>query len=145
MATNAPSCPPSAAAEAGLLTEAPLDAESLLRGLAGLEDGAALTFLGIVRGRENGRPISAIVYEAYRGMAEKELSKILSEARSRWPVKAAVRHRTGRVAVGQASLAVAVLGAHRREAFEALHYIVEQIKARAAIWKIRFEQAGEPA
>lgn len=142
MAMKSLSYPPSAAAEADgavTLSAQPLSLDAMLRRFESAQDGAVVSFQGVVRGTEEGAPIAAIAYEAYQGMALAELSRIVREARERWPVTAAVAHRTGRVAVSEASLIVAVRGAHRREAFEACQYIVDQVKARAAIWKVEYE------
>lgn len=145
MATRSLSCPPSAAVDADgavTLSEAPLSLDALLRRFESPRDGAVVSFQGVVRGSEDGAPIAAITYESYQGMARAELSRIVREARERWPVAAAVAHRVGRVAVAEASLVVVVRGAHRREAFEACQYVVDQIKARAAIWKVEYEWTG---
>ena len=122
------------------LSPDPLDLSSLVRLVEAPGHGAVVTFSGVVRGSEAGSPIRAILYEAYPDMARRELDRIVNEVRERWPVAAAVAHRTGRVAVGEPSLIVAVGGAHRREALEACEYAVEQIKARATIWKVEFER-----
>lgn len=142
MATRSPSSPPSAAADAVALSAEPLALEALLRRLEGPEHGAVVSFLGVVRASEDGSPIRAITYEAYPGMASKQLAEIVREARERWPIEAAVSHRVGRVAVSEPSLAVVVRGAHRREAFDACQFVVDQIKARAAIWKVEYEWAA---
>jgi molybdopterin synthase catalytic subunit len=122
------------------LSPDPLDLAAMVRLVEAPGHGAIVTFSGIVRASEAGSPIRAILYEAYPDMARRELDKIVNEARERWPVAAAVAHRTGRVAVCEPSLIVAVGGAHRREALEACEYVVEQIKARATIWKVEFER-----
>ncbi len=142
MAMRSRSCRPSAAAEAVLLTEEPLSLEAAVRRFASRKDGAVVSFSGTVRDSEGGAPLRAITYEAYEGMALKELRRIAREAEERWGVRVAVQHRTGRVAAGEASLVVASHGAHRGEAFAACQFVVEQIKARAAIWKVGYEYEG---
>lgn len=107
------------------------------------EHGAVVTFSGCVRETEDGQPIDAINYEAYREMAETELAKIAGEATSRWKVRVAVGHRIGRVPVGEASVVVACGGAHRGEAFAACRYVIDELKSRAPIWKVEFEKAEE--
>jgi molybdopterin synthase catalytic subunit len=47
----------------------------------------------------------------------------------------AVAHRVGRVAVGEPSVAIAASAAHRPAAFAACRYVIDQVKARAPIWK----------
>jgi molybdopterin synthase catalytic subunit len=134
-----PSSLPSAAAEAVLLTEEALDASRAAAFVEDAEHGAVVVFEGRVRGTEKGAPIAAIFYDAYRGMAEKELLAVVREADEKWRARAAVHHRLGRVAVNEASLVVAVGAGHRAEAFEACRWIVDAVKSRAPLWKISFE------
>lgn len=98
--------------------------------------GALVWFEGIVRGGAEGNPVAAIEYECYTGMAESEFEKIFREAKEKWPApEIFVFHRIGRVLVGEASLVVAVFSPHRREAFEASQYVIDQMKERVPIWK----------
>ncbi len=52
-------------------------------------------------------------------------------------------HRTGRLEVGETSLVVAVSSAHRAEAFQAAHWLVDRLKERAPIWKKEVFEGGE--
>ncbi len=119
----------------GFLTDAPIRLEALLREVEAPDCGAVATFLGVVRDHHQGRAVRDLEYTAYGPMAEAEGARIAGEAESRWPVRVAVRHRTGRLAVGDAAVAVAVAGAHRAEAFEACRYVIEELKRRVPIWK----------
>lgn len=98
--------------------------------------GAVVLFEGIVRGGAEGNEVAAIEYECYAGMAESEFEKILREAKEKWPVRDIfIFHRIGRVLVGEASLFLAVFSPHRREAFEASQYVIDQMKQRVPLWK----------
>ena len=98
--------------------------------------GAVVTFQGIVRDKEGGDPISGIEYEAFREMAEHQFQKILKEVEERWPIEAVrLIHRIGLVPANVASLWVEVTASHRREAFEACEYLIDQMKVRVPIWK----------
>jgi molybdopterin synthase catalytic subunit len=68
-------------------------------------------------------------------MAEAECVRIVTEAESRWPVAVALRHRIGRLEVGDTAVGIAVAGAHRDEAFAACRYVIEEVKRRVPIWK----------
>ena len=69
-------------------------------------------------------------------VVEEKIGEVAIEACERWPVvRLAVEHRVGHVAVGQASVAVAVSCPHRDEAFAAGRYVIEELKKRAPIWK----------
>lgn len=99
-------------------------------------EGAELVFNGRVRGTEHGRPIVALEYEHYAGMADDELRGLAEETAARFPVAdVLVRHRVGRVEVGEVSLHVAIWSKHRREGIEALAWFVTELKKRVPIWK----------
>ena len=99
--------------------------------------GAVVTFRGVVRGDAGaGRRVEALVYEAYADMAEREIDRLVAEARRRWRLDAArVEHRVGLVAVGQVSVVVIVAAQHRAEAYAASRFLIDQIKRRVPIWK----------
>ncbi len=117
------------------LTDAPLDAREILREVMAPDRGGVALFLGVVRDHHGGRAVVGIEYTAYEEMAEPVCRTILEEARSRWPVQVAVRHRLGELAVGDPAVVVAAAGAHRDEAFAACRYVIEELKQRVPIWK----------
>ena len=95
--------------------------------------GAVISFEGVVR-RE--KKIEGIFYECYTPMAEEELKRILFETREKFPVeKIGVAHRLNNVAAGETSLVLVVASTHRREAFAASEYFIEELKKRVPIWK----------
>jgi MoaE-MoaD fusion protein len=100
------------------------------------ESGARVTFEGLVRGSFDGQAIERLHYEAYDLMAREQLTAVGHEAQARFDVRAVhIWHRTGDIGVGEAALKVSVVGSHRREAFEAAAWIVDEIKERVPIWK----------
>ncbi len=100
------------------------------------EAGALVTFSGIVRETEGENKIPRLDYEHYAGMAEKEMEKLVREARERWPLRrAALAHRVGPVVVGEPSVIVAVSAGHRAEAFEAARFLIDELKKSVPIWK----------
>jgi molybdopterin synthase catalytic subunit len=104
--------------------------------LAGPGVGALVEFRGLVRGEENGHPISALVYEAYQLMAEREITRILDALVTAHPCLAVyVRHRLGRVPVGEAAIYIAVASRHRAEAFTVLASFMDRLKQDVPIWK----------
>ena len=75
-------------------------------------------------------------YEAYDAMASAVLSEIATEARDRFEIAdVVVQHRLGSLEVGAVSLAIAACAPHRAPAFDAVRYVIEQIKERVPIWK----------
>ena len=118
------------------ITRAPIVPDELLAAVGSPEAGATALFVGTVRrGPEDG-PVDGIDYSAYESMVEAEWNRILAEALTRWPVgRFAAQHRVGRLAVGEASIGVAVSMPHRAEAFAACQWIVDTAKARLPVWK----------
>lgn len=122
------------------VTTATLGAQALVTTSHDPAFGAVVTFQGTVRGEEQGEPIQAILYEAYEAMAQGLLGDIVRRAETRWPVRVGIAHRLGRVPVGEASLRVEVAGPHRKEAFEACQFVIEEIKREVPIWKAAFQK-----
>jgi molybdopterin synthase catalytic subunit len=98
--------------------------------------GAVVEFAGVVRGEEDGAMIEALDYEAYEGMARGEMERILRELGAGFGCEAVtVRHRIGRVPVGEASILVRVEAKHRAEAFGMLTEFMNRLKCDVPIWK----------
>jgi molybdopterin synthase catalytic subunit len=128
------------------VTSEPLDGERLMEAVRRDESGAVVLFSGVARDHSEGRRVRALEYDAYPSMAEKKLREVADEVRARWPITGiGVLHRTGRLAIGETSLLVAVSAAHRREAFEACHYAVDRIKQIVPIWKKEIWEDGDGA
>ena len=83
-----------------------------------------------------GKTVIHLDYEAYPDMALPSLSRISSEAKKRWSLfGVAVTHRLGRVPIGEESVLIAVSAGHRREAWDAAEWILEELKRKTEIWK----------
>jgi len=100
--------------------------------------GAWLEFRGVVRAEENGKNISALAYEAYPEMAEREIRRIMESLAAKHPCLAAkVLHRVGIIPVGDTAIYVGVESAHRGEAIALLMEFMNQLKQDVPIWKAR--------
>ncbi|KAJ1799154.1 Molybdopterin synthase catalytic subunit [Coemansia sp. RSA 2399] len=98
--------------------------------------GAISTFEGTTRNTFNGKRVVRLEYEAYESMAKKEWYKIVGEAREKYHILGTVvHHRTGEVCVGQTSVIIAVSSAHRADAINAVHFLIDSLKARLPVWK----------
>jgi molybdopterin synthase catalytic subunit/molybdopterin converting factor small subunit len=113
-------------------------------------DGALCGFIGRTRSsagtpapgqeveaaRHAGRLVEALEYEAHETMTRQVLDQIADEIGTRFGVhRLAIVHRLGAVALGGVSVAVLTVAAHRDAAFEAARYAIDELKARAPIWK----------
>ena len=98
--------------------------------------GAVVTFHGVVRGEENGAPITAIDYEANEPMAQHQFELIFEAMEKQWPLESVrLIHRLGVVPVNEPSLWVEVVAAHRAEAFAACQFLIDEMKLKVPIWK----------
>ena len=135
------------------LTEAPIDdglLGELRRTVPTAADGAVVLFVGQTRetpghpspGEEEaarqhaGEPVEGLDYEAYAEMALDVLRAIGAEIADRFDVRRlAIIHRTGHVGLAEPSVVICAAASHRAAAFDACRYAIEQLKARAPIWK----------
>ena len=98
--------------------------------------GALASFVGSVRDSAHGGEVSALDLEAYPGFTEKQIAQLEADARSRFDViDTLVIHRYGRMAPGEAIVLVAALSKHRREALQAIDYLMDRLKTEAPFWK----------
>jgi len=119
------------------ITNQPINEAPLLRDRDVSHDmGAVIYFLGVVRGAEGEKNISAIEYEAFQKMVEHQFHLLFDAMEKRWPI-ASVRlvHRVGVVQVNEPSLWVEVVAPHRGEAFAACQWLIDEMKRVVPIWK----------
>ena len=111
----------------------------------GPDAGAVVVFLGTVRNNTHGRPVTCLEYEAYPPMAEKKMAEIAQEIAQKWgdSLRVAMVHRTGKLDIGEVSVAVAVAAPHRKDAFEACQYAMNRLKQIVPIWKREVWADGE--
>ena len=98
--------------------------------------GAVVNFLGVVRGSEDGKTISAIEYEAFEKMVTHQFNLLFDEIEKRWPIESVrLVHRIGLVKVNEPSLWVEIVAPHRGEAFAACQWLIDEMKRVVPIWK----------
>jgi len=139
---------PAVAAPAGppvrvVLTDAPISVDRVLAEVADDRAGAVVLFLGVVRDNARGRRVQHLTYEAYETLARREIERIGAAALERWPItRVAFAHRTGRLGVGEVSVAIAVSAPHRAEAFDAGRFCIDALKRTVPIWKKEIWDGG---
>jgi len=118
------------------LTHAPLEIAALIEETGDGGSGALVVFVGTVRDVSDGRAVAAITYTAHDALCEKVLADLEANILHRFPVRRClIRHRLGRLAVGEASVLIVVRSAHREVAWEASRAAIDELKLRAPIWK----------
>lgn len=113
-----------------------IDTAGILERTKRPEDGAAIAFEGVVRNNTRGRETLYLDYEAYEGMALKQMEELADEALRRFKIRdVAVVHRLGRLQVGETSVLIVVASAHRGAAYEASRWLIDTLKRSVPIWK----------
>jgi molybdopterin synthase catalytic subunit len=98
--------------------------------------GATSIFIGTMRDFNEGAAVKGMTLEYYPGMTEKQLAKIVTEARRQWQIiDSLVIHRVGDILPNDPIVLVAVWSSHRGDAFDASRYIMEALKSTAPFWK----------
>lgn len=118
---------------AGSLQEEAFSLDALVEQVRREGAGALVAFVGYVRGDEG---VARLRFEAYAEMAEREIAQVCDAARAKFSLTdVLVRHRIATLAVGEPIVAVVAAAPHRRDAFEAAAWIMDELKTRVPIWK----------
>jgi molybdopterin synthase catalytic subunit len=126
------------------VTRAPLDVQDIMSRVRSDSDGAVVVFAGVVRNHHGGRAVKSLAYEAYEEMAVQKLDAICREVSSQHEIgDVAVAHRVGPLAVGEASVVIAVAAPHRDAAYKASREVIERLKHEVPIWKRERYADGE--
>ncbi|KAI0695171.1 molybdenum cofactor synthesis 2 [Cytidiella melzeri] len=137
-----------------VLTYEKLDTQAIIASVGDVTAGATAVFIGTTRNSFKGKTVTRLDYQAYSSLAIKTMASILRDTRNKFtshtdqhPVSAVIRctvhHRLGTVPVGEPSIVIAVSSPHRKESFLACEYILEEVKAKAQIWKREFYEGEQ--
>jgi molybdopterin synthase catalytic subunit len=118
------------------LTSDPLSVDEALASVSDDGAGGTCVFVGTVRDHSKAGDVTGLRYEAWDELAIERLHEIAAELSAKWPVrKVAILHRTGDMAVGEASVVIACSAPHRSDAFDACRHAIERLKQDVPIWK----------
>ncbi|MFQ4137265.1 molybdenum cofactor biosynthesis protein MoaE [Nodosilinea sp. PGN35] len=119
------------------VTFAPLSLDEVYTLADAPANGAVVVMSGMVRNHSEGKAVVALEYQAYEPMALEVFKQIAAQIRATWTeaTRVVIHHRTGKLAVGDISVLVAVGCPHRAEAFAACQYAIDTLKHNAPIWK----------
>jgi molybdopterin synthase catalytic subunit/molybdopterin converting factor small subunit len=127
-----------------LLSNEPLSLERAVGEVRDDEAGAIATFTGAARAHSRGRTVLHLDYEAYEGMAEQTMEQLATTLKERYEITAiAIHHRIGRVAIGEASVVIAVSGPHRADTLAACSDAIDALKQSVPLWKKEVYEGGE--
>src|SRR3954454_21074649 len=120
-----------------------IDSEAILKAIKHPEDGAVTLFDGIVRNNTRGRRTLYLNYEAYEGMALKQMEALAQHALANYKVRdVRLVHRLGMLEIGESSVLIVVASGHRGAAFDACRYLIDTLKKQVPIWKKEYFEDG---
>ncbi|MBW1638941.1 MULTISPECIES: molybdenum cofactor biosynthesis protein MoaE [Microbacterium] len=116
------------------IAEGPIDEAAVDAAVGSDAHGAIVTFRGVVRDHDGGRPVRALDYRAHPEAA-RFLTEIVERVAAETGLRVAATHRVGDLRIGDVALYAAASAGHRAEAFAACERLVEEIKRGVPIWK----------
>ena len=118
------------------LTDQIIDYTTITESVRSHRAGAVVLFLGTVREFTQDQQTTALDYDAYPEMAIAKMQTLIDEAKEKWPIlDAVIEHRIGHLDLGEVCVAVAVSSPHRKDAFHAGQFLIDELKVRVPIWK----------
>lgn len=98
--------------------------------------GARIVFDGIVRPMEDGAEINGLDYEAYRPMAEQQLTVIGNDlVEMHGLLLMDIEHSYGFVSNFECSFRLVIDSKHRKEGLKAMDEFIDRLKVDVPIWK----------
>ena len=105
--------------------------------------GGIVNFVGTVRNYSKGETIVALEFEAYEKMAIQEMNKIAILALEKFDIKhMIIHHRVGKLDIGEIPVIIVTAAVHRKAAFEACEFAIDELKKTVPIWKKEFLKNG---
>lgn len=106
--------------------------------------GAAVIFLGTARDFSKGKGIKGLEFEYYPGMAEKSLERLRERTLKEFDVlDVGIIHRFGKIEIAENIVLIVVISRHRKEAFKACEFCIDELKKSVPIWKKEFTIDGD--
>lgn len=124
-----------------LVTTEPLDRVAIESFVTTRQDGAVVSFEGVIRDHDHDHPVTALDYEAHPE-AQRFLRETCVEIARETGLSVGAAHRVGALAIGDVALVACVAAPHRAEAFAACALLVDRIKERTPIWKRQYLEGG---
>ena len=106
--------------------------------------GGISVFVGTVRNHSLGKDVLRLDFSCYKPMAIKEMQKIANTALKNFDIeKIAIHHAEGLLQIGDVPVIISVGAKHRKAAFKACEFAIDQLKETVPIWKKEYFSDGE--
>ncbi|MHA1378621.1 MAG: molybdenum cofactor biosynthesis protein MoaE [Candidatus Helarchaeota archaeon] len=118
------------------ITDKDFSTDDVLKKLKKPEIGCIVSFVGVVRGTSQQGMVDTLEIEAYDKMGLETLKEIVNKAKSQYEIEeVSIIHRTGKLKIGDNIVVIAVSAGHRRDAFKACEWLINELKKIVPIWK----------
>jgi molybdopterin synthase catalytic subunit len=108
------------------------------------EFGAIASFTGVVRNNNFGREVVGISYDIFEPLANNIFKDLCQKAREQFgDLNIYICHYKGDLKISEIAVVIAVGSKHRKEAFDACRFLIEELKHQAPIWKKEYYTDGE--
>ncbi len=125
------------------ISKRPISASEVTTSVESKSAGATVTFIGTVRDSSEGLKVTGMELESAMDIARKDLVRISELASDKFDItKLSIAHRVGRLKVGEVIVAIAVSAAHRKDAFRACEFVIDELKKTTPIWKKEYSGSG---
>lgn len=134
------------------ITHQDFDTNSIIESMRTTGVGAVVTFIGTVRdfaevgneGSKENIEVKQLSYECYKDMALKKMEEIKNRVIAEYDINdMCMVHRTGVLKPGERIVLIAVSAPHRKDAFAACEYAIEELKKSVPIWKKEMTKEAE--
>jgi len=132
-----------AAGDRILVSSVALSIDAAIEAVRGPDAGGIVIFLGTVRNASRGTAVRHLEYEAYPEMAETKMREIAAALESvHAPLRLAIHHRIGDLAIGEVAVIIVAASPHRDAAFTAARAAIDELKQVVPIWKKEYTDDG---
>lgn len=106
--------------------------------------GGVVTFIGTARESSKGKEIKEMFFEAYKDMALKKLQTLREDALKKFDIfDLSIIHRVGKIEITENIVLIIAIAEHRKAAFEACSWAIDELKRTVPIWKKETATSGE--
>ncbi|MEA1963510.1 MAG: molybdenum cofactor biosynthesis protein MoaE [Candidatus Aerophobetes bacterium] len=100
------------------------------------EIGCVVTFVGTVRSTSPQGPVETVEIESYTEMAREKLSELVEHVKKYFEIAdVSIIHRVGKLEISENIVCIAVSAVHRKDAFKACEWLINELKKCVPIWK----------
>ena len=126
-----------------LVSATALSIDAAIASVRGPDTGGIVVFVGSVRDQSRGKQVRHLEYESYAEMAELKMRAIAEALElTHAPLRLAMHHRVGDLAIGETAVVIVAAAPHRDAAFTAARAAIDELKRVVPIWKKEYTDDG---